>query len=185
MRAAVLLLCYVYLGLLSYYTLMLMLVMKQRDAIACMTVWFASFFSEQMLTQPATLLITGFLLPAFVAHQFVEPIFRRRREKRHQDLRHAAGRAAMLSSASRRHLLVLGTGAGSRRQAGATAAGHASLALLAASLGLFLLASARGKRQPPGVGSIPNRPRAVGNLSSCSGRCSGHLRHPDPLVGGC
>eukprot|EP00935_MAST-01C_sp_MAST-1C-sp1_P002842 g2842.t1 len=136
MRAAVLLLCYVYLGLLSYYTLMLMLVMKQRDAIACMTVWFASFFSEQMLTQPATLLITGFLLPAFVAHQFVEPIFRRRREKRHQDLRHAAGRAAMLSSASRRHLLVLGTGAGSRPQAGATAAGHASLPMIPAADGL-------------------------------------------------
>ena len=81
-QAAMIFFCWVYVAVLSYYTLGQMLVMDQPAAIECMTLWFTAAFSEQFFTQPATLVVTTVILPYALANWLVEPHLAAARESK-------------------------------------------------------------------------------------------------------
>jgi hypothetical protein len=81
-QAAMIFFCWVYVAVLSYYTLGQMLVMDQPATIECMTLWFTAAFSEQFFTQPATLVVTTVILPYALANWLVEPHLAAARESK-------------------------------------------------------------------------------------------------------
>jgi hypothetical protein len=75
-------LCFVwlYIAVLTYYTLAVVLTMKEADAIACMVIWLQAFFSQTALIQPISILITTGIGPFLVAKHYVEPFFEAERK---------------------------------------------------------------------------------------------------------
>jgi hypothetical protein len=73
MDAVALFLCWLYVGVLTYFTLAMMMVMDQRAAIECMTMWIFAFFTQNVFTQPILIAITTVYLPILLIKLIVEP----------------------------------------------------------------------------------------------------------------
>jgi hypothetical protein len=86
--------CWVYVGFLSYYCMMAVVVLEQNAALGILGVWVASFSLMQLLFSPITLCLTNVLVPMILVAYFVKPWLesrKRRARGRWDTLKFASG----------------------------------------------------------------------------------------------